>query len=227
MYLLFVYRLEEAAQALPLNLLLTLFYIEFEEKRKAFEKCKTLFETFVKAAQTEIDRVKTNAPSSSSSSASSASSSSTDTAETSSSEATETNKKDEEEDAFLNKLLSLCYIRYMMFVCRTEGIKNARTIFRTAREDTRSTYHVYVAAALMEYHHGNTVVAIKIFRLAIQSGGFKNNQELILSYLDFQSSLNEDDATRAAFSEMTSQLDKSKAKEVWSRYLSFESDHGR
>jgi len=40
----------------------------------------------------------------------------------------------------------------MKFARRSEGIKSARTVFKLAREDKRSTYHVYMAAALMEYY---------------------------------------------------------------------------
>ena len=44
------------------------------------------------------------------------------------------------------------YIQYMKFARRAEGIKSARAVFKMAREDTRCTYHVFIAAALMEYY---------------------------------------------------------------------------
>jgi cleavage stimulation factor subunit 3 len=44
-----------------------------------------------------------------------------------------------------------CYIQYMRFKRRVEGIPSARAIFKRAREDKRISYHVYVAAAFMEY----------------------------------------------------------------------------
>jgi len=44
------------------------------------------------------------------------------------------------------------YIQYMRFARRAEGIKSARAVFKMAREDTRTTYQLYVAAALMEYY---------------------------------------------------------------------------
>ena len=40
----------------------------------------------------------------------------------------------------------------MKFARRAEGIKSARLVFKMAREDKKSRYHVYVAAALMEYY---------------------------------------------------------------------------
>ncbi len=46
---------------------------------------------------------------------------------------------------------TLAYIQYMKFSRRAEGIKSARQVFKLAREDARSRYHVYIAAAHMEY----------------------------------------------------------------------------
>ena len=49
-------------------------------------------------------------------------------------------------------VLSLqAFIQYMKFARRAEGIKAARSVFKLAREDARTSHHVYVAAALMEY----------------------------------------------------------------------------
>lgn len=47
---------------------------------------------------------------------------------------------------------TLGYIQYMKFARRAEGVKSARTVFKKAREDERSNFHVYVSAALMEYY---------------------------------------------------------------------------
>lgn len=44
------------------------------------------------------------------------------------------------------------YIQYMKFARRAEGIKSARAVFKLARENARCTYHVFIAAALMEYY---------------------------------------------------------------------------
>jgi len=51
--------------------------------------------------------------------------------------------------------LTVCYqayIQYMRFARRAEGIKAARIVFKAAREDQRTKYQLYVAAALMEYY---------------------------------------------------------------------------
>jgi len=39
----------------------------------------------------------------------------------------------------------------MRFLRRAEGIRSARAIFKKARDDSRISYHVFIAAALMEY----------------------------------------------------------------------------
>ena len=39
----------------------------------------------------------------------------------------------------------------MRFLRRAEGIRSARSVFKKAREDPRISYHVFVAAALIEY----------------------------------------------------------------------------
>lgn len=62
-------------------------------------------------------------------------------------------------------LLQAC-IQYMKFGRRAEGIKSGRQVFKLARENPKTTYHVYVAAALMEYYcskvSGNLITA-KLF----------------------------------------------------------------
>lgn len=67
--------------------------------------------------------------------------------------------KYEKVHSIYNKLLAiddidptLVYIQYMKFARRAEGIKSGRTIFKKAREDSRTRHHVYVTAALMEYY---------------------------------------------------------------------------
>ncbi len=39
----------------------------------------------------------------------------------------------------------------MRFLRRAEGIRSARAIFKRARGDQRISYHVFIAAAFMEY----------------------------------------------------------------------------
>ncbi|WAR09068.1 CSTF3-like protein [Mya arenaria] len=110
------------------------------------------------------------------------------------------------------------YIQYMRFARRSEGIKSARTVFKLAREDTRSTYHVFMAAALMEYYCSKEkTIALKIFELGLKK--FGDIPDYIRSY---------DNNTRVLFERVLSsgQIPHEKSIDIWSRFLSFESEVG-
>ncbi|XP_052243901.1 cleavage stimulation factor subunit 3-like isoform X2 [Dreissena polymorpha] len=122
---------------------------------------------------------------------------------------------------------TLAYIQYMKFARRSEGIKSARQVFKLAREDKRSTYHVFMAAALMEYYCSKEkTVALKIFELGLKK--FGDIPEYIRAYVDFMSHLNEDNNTRVLFERVLSsgQIAPEKSIDIWSRFLAFESEVG-
>ncbi|XP_005107016.1 cleavage stimulation factor subunit 3 [Aplysia californica] len=122
---------------------------------------------------------------------------------------------------------TLAFIQYMKFARRAEGIKSARNVFKAAREDTRSQYHVYVSAALMEYYCSKEKnIALKIFELGLKR--FGDNPEYAACYIDFMSHLNEDNNTRVLFERILSsdQLLPEKSTDIWSKFLSFESQVG-
>lgn len=98
----------------------------------------------------------------------------------------------------------------MKFARRAEGIKAARGVFKMGREDARSRFHVFVAAAMMEYYstkvRGSTIlvydvsqfsrfflsqdktVAFKIFELGLKKYG--GHPEYILAYVNYMSHIN-------------------------------------
>jgi len=122
---------------------------------------------------------------------------------------------------------TLCYIQYMKFCRRAEGIKSARTVFKKAREDERSNFHVFVAAALMEYYSSkDNKVAFKIFDLGLRK--FGKNTDYILAYLDYLSHLNEDNNTRVLFERVLAQgnIEPNDSLEIWNKFLEFESNIG-
>jgi len=122
---------------------------------------------------------------------------------------------------------TLAYIQFMKFIRRTEGVKAARMIFKRAREDSRCQYHIYIAAALMEYYCSkDTDVAIRIFDLGLKS--FGSDVDYTLAYTDFLSHLNEDNNTRVVFERIlnSGQLTSEKAVGIWDQYLEFESQVG-
>jgi cleavage stimulation factor subunit 3 len=122
---------------------------------------------------------------------------------------------------------TLCYIQYMRFARRAEGIKSARTVFKMAREDSRTTYQLYVAAALMEYYCSkDSSIALKIFELALKRYGMQ--PECVREYIDYMSHLNEDNNTRVLFERVLSsgQLPSEKSRDIWNRFLEFEANIG-
>jgi len=122
---------------------------------------------------------------------------------------------------------TLCYIQYLKFCRRAEGIKSARGVFKKAREDPRSNFHVYVSAALMEYYCSkDKSVAFKIFELGLKK--FNNSPEYIMAYLDYLSNLNEDNNTRVLFERILSsgQIPAKDSIEIWNKFLEFESNIG-
>lgn len=77
----------------------------------------------------------------------------------------------------------------MKFARRAEGIKSARNVFKKAREDPRSRYHVFVAAALMEYYCSKDKdIAFRIFELGLKR--FGGSPEYVMCYVDYLSHLN-------------------------------------
>ena len=71
----------------------------------------------------------------------------------------------------------------MRFSRRAEGIRSARAIFKRARDDPRISYHVYIAAALMEYYcTKDKTIAYKIFQLG--SVKFGNLIEYVQAFIE-------------------------------------------
>jgi len=122
---------------------------------------------------------------------------------------------------------TLCYVQYLKFCRRAEGIKSARVVFKRAREDSRSNFHIYVAAALTEYYCSkDKSVAFKIFELGLKK--FSNSAEFILAYLDYLSHLNEDNNTRVLFERVLtgSSITPKESVDIWNKFLEFESNIG-
>ena len=93
---------------------------------------------------------------------------------------------------------SLCYIQYMKFCRRAEGTSSARQIFKKARDDPRTSYHVYVASALMEYYcTKDSKISGNMFELGFKR--FKSDSRYVHEYLTFLSHLNDDNNTRVLY----------------------------
>ena len=63
---------------------------------------------------------------------------------------------------------TLVWIQYIRFVKRNEDIVAARKLFKRAREDNRSTYHLFIANANLEYFC-TKVSKLGIYRKILQT----------------------------------------------------------
>ena len=118
---------------------------------------------------------------------------------------------------------SLCYIQYMKFCRRAEGTSSARQIFKKARDDPRTSYHVYVASALMEYYcTKDSKISGNIFELGFKR--FKSDSRYVHEYLTFLSHLNDDNNTRVLYERAltTDALKPDHSIDIWNRFLEFE-----
>ncbi|XP_067035350.1 cleavage stimulation factor subunit 3-like [Acropora muricata] len=120
---------------------------------------------------------------------------------------------------------TLVYIQYMKFARRSESIKESRAIFKRAREDSRTNFHVFISAALMEYYCSkDKSIAFKIFELGLKK--HMNETDYVLAYVDYLSHLNDDNNTRVLFEKVLSSMPNEKASDVWGKFLEFEGTCG-
>lgn len=81
----------------------------------------------------------------------------------------------------------------MRFCRRAEGLKSSRAVFGKARKDKWTSWEVYEAAALMEYHCNKAMdVASRIFEKGLEL--FTDEVEFVLRYLGFLISVNDENS---------------------------------
>ncbi|KAJ3154878.1 mRNA 3'-end-processing protein rna14 [Geranomyces michiganensis] len=126
--------------------------------------------------------------------------------------------------------LSLVWIVYMRAARRTQGVMAARLIFTRARKSEKCTYHLWVAAALMEYFcNKDAGVAGRVFENGLKTFNPAEDPQapaLILLYLDFLINLNDDNNTRALFERALAGLPTDRARPIWTKLLSYETEYG-
>ncbi|KDO31026.1 hypothetical protein SPRG_04212 [Saprolegnia parasitica CBS 223.65] len=125
---------------------------------------------------------------------------------------------------------ALVYITYQRFARRAygnKGLEEARHIFKRARKDSRDgacTYHVFTAAALLEFHSSNgnegKQIALNIFELGLKK--YIHEPEFVLSYVDFLRHTNDDNNMRSLFEKVLSVMPADVAKPVWDKFIAFE-----
>jgi len=120
---------------------------------------------------------------------------------------------------------TLVFCHCMKFSRRAEGIKECRSIFRRAREDNKSNYHIFVCAALIEHFcNKDAKVASNIFELGLKR--YSDNEGYIMQYIDYKIAQNEDNNTRVLFERLLSLVSRDKQKIVLRRYMEFEAQYG-
>ncbi|KAF0697171.1 Aste57867_12165 [Aphanomyces stellatus] len=125
---------------------------------------------------------------------------------------------------------AIVYITYQRFARRAfgnKGLDEARHIFKRARRDTRDgacTYHVYTAAALLEFHGSlgdeGKQIALNIFELGLKK--YIHVPDYVLSYVDFLSHTNDDNNMRSLFEKVLSVMPPAVSKPIWDRFIRFE-----
>ena len=120
---------------------------------------------------------------------------------------------------------SMVFIQYMKFSRRTEGMKEARLVFKRGRTSPTITYHLFVSAALMEWHLNKDInVARNIFELGMTKFGV--DSDYVIEYIKFLQHLNEENNLRVLFEKAVGQIPKEQCKEIWNLYLQFENNYG-
>jgi cleavage stimulation factor subunit 3 len=120
---------------------------------------------------------------------------------------------------------SLVYIVYMRFARRAIGIKAAQKIFFKARKSRKIEYHVYVAAANIEYYVNDDVeVARRIYELGMKK--FFESIEFIMEYINFLFQINDQNNLRVLFEKVLQNSSTNQVPEIWNAFQKFQSITG-
>ncbi|KAJ2616072.1 mRNA 3'-end-processing protein rna14 [Coemansia sp. RSA 1365] len=121
---------------------------------------------------------------------------------------------------------TLGWIMYLRYTQRSEGIDAVRQLLRRPRSEPAGylTYHLYVAAALMEYHVAKRPgVAAKLFEYYAKT--FSDSSEYIMEYMNYLISSGDDTNVRALF-ERFHGTNIGKANDIWTMFADFEYNYG-
>ncbi|KAJ2081085.1 mRNA 3'-end-processing protein rna14 [Coemansia sp. RSA 988] len=121
---------------------------------------------------------------------------------------------------------TLGWIMYLRYTQRSEGIDAVRQLLRRPRSEPAGylTYHLYVAAALMEYHVAKRPgVAAKLFEYYAKT--FSDSSEYIMEYMNYLISSGDDTNVRALF-ERFHGTSIGNANDIWTMFADFEYNYG-
>jgi cleavage stimulation factor subunit 3 len=125
------------------------------------------------------------------------------------------------ENLLKKKSDTLIYVQYMRFARRQEGVDAARKVFFRARKSPNCTYHIYLAAAQMEYYiNKDANVARKIYEMGFKK--FSQETAFVFQYIDFLFHRSDENNLRVLFEKILATMPKEKTGEIWNMYLKFE-----
>ncbi|KAJ1958397.1 mRNA 3'-end-processing protein rna14 [Linderina pennispora] len=121
---------------------------------------------------------------------------------------------------------TLIWTMYMRYVRRSDSLDAARQLLRRPRNDPAGyiTYHLFVSAALIEYHVGKRPdVAGRLFEY--YSKNYSDDTEYILQYITHLINSNDDKNARAVFERFHAQA-AGESKQLWDMFADYEYNYG-
>ncbi|KAJ3023453.1 UNVERIFIED_CONTAM: mRNA 3'-end-processing protein rna14 [Siphonaria sp. JEL0065] len=123
---------------------------------------------------------------------------------------------------------SLVWVVYMRSTRRSQSVLAARNLFKRARKSELCLYHVYVAAAQMEYYSSKDVkIACNIFEAGMKA--FAEDASIagfIVHYIDFLIQMNDDNNARALFERALVLLPPENCRDIWAHFFKNEVENG-
>ncbi|KAJ1942718.1 mRNA 3'-end-processing protein rna14, partial [Linderina macrospora] len=132
----------------------------------------------------------------------------------------------EEKMAEKRTAYTLIWTMYMRYVRRSDSLDAARQLLRRPRNDPAGyiTYHLFVAAALIEYHVGKRPdVAGRLFEY--YSKNYSDDTDYILQYITHLINSNDDKNARAVFERFHAQP-AGESKQLWDMFADYEYNYG-
>ncbi|KAJ1904141.1 mRNA 3'-end-processing protein rna14 [Coemansia sp. IMI 209127] len=124
------------------------------------------------------------------------------------------------------EIYTLSWIMYLRFIQRSEGIDAVRQLLRRPRSEPPGyvTYHLFVSAALMEYHVAKRPgIAAKLFEYYAKT--YSDSQEYIVEYMNYLINSGDDTNARALFERFQS-TSIGDTSDMWALFSDFEYNYG-
>jgi cleavage stimulation factor subunit 3 len=193
------------------SFLLTFAYAEVQELNGNFAEVHSTYENFLDILRHELEALESRASLANSSFSSNISPTTNQPSFTSQQEQTQDSNNSQNTSASFSTQnsddkpqkskelaerkseLALAMIMFVRFCRRAEGLKASRALFTKMRKDRWTSWEVYEAAALTEYHCTKKMdVAGRIFEKGLEL--FGDEVEFVLRYLGFLISVNDENS---------------------------------